>query len=123
MKRNMPFKLGALFGVCILLAGCAARQENEPVTVQAGVACYNQSDTFLSELIASFKEQLSAMETEELKTTVTLKDAAGSQRTQDDQVKELLDAGCNVLCVNLADRTDKLRNRKNDGYPHSHNDG
>ncbi len=106
MKRNTAFKMGILSCACVLLGGCTAQQQNDPVTVQAGVACYNQSDTFLSELIASFKEQLSAMETQELKTTVTLKDAAGSQRTQDDQVKELLDAGCNVLCVNLADRTD-----------------
>ena len=37
---------------------------------------------------------------------MTLRDAAGSQRTQNDQVKELLDAGCNVLCVNLVDRAD-----------------
>ena len=35
-----------------------------------------------------------------------LKDAAGSQKTQDDQVKELIDEGCNILCVNLVDRTD-----------------
>ena len=32
--------------------------------------------------------------------------AGGSQRTQNDQVKELIDAGCNVLCVNLVDRAD-----------------
>ena len=37
---------------------------------------------------------------------MTVLDAAGQQRTQDDQIKELLDAGCNVLCVNLVDRTD-----------------
>lgn len=37
---------------------------------------------------------------------MTLRDAAGSQRTQNDQVKELIDAGCNVLCVNLVDRAD-----------------
>ena len=35
---------------------------------------------------------------------MTVREAAGSQRTQDDQVKEMLDAGCNVLCVNLVDR-------------------
>lgn len=53
-----------------------------------------------------FKEKLSDYGSEEFKTTVTLRDAAGSQRTQNDQVKELIDAGCNVLCVNLVDRAD-----------------
>ena len=33
-------------------------------------------------------------------------DAAGSQRAQDDQVQEMIEDGCNVLCINLADRTD-----------------
>ena len=33
-------------------------------------------------------------------------DAANSQRTQDDQVQEMIDNGCDILCVNLADRTD-----------------
>ena len=49
----------------------------------------------------SFKEQLSQYESDEITTTVTVKDAAGVQRTQDDQVEELIDSGCNVLCVNL----------------------
>ena len=71
-----------------------------------GVAYYNQSDTFLNELIACFKEELQSFESDDLEVTVTVRDAAGSQRTQDDQVKEMLDAGCNVLCVNLVDRAD-----------------
>ena len=71
-----------------------------------GVACYNQSDTFISELMDSFKHQLTAFEREGLTATVTLKDAAGLQRIQNDQVRELLDEGCNILCVNLVDRTD-----------------
>lgn len=33
-------------------------------------------------------------------------DAANSQRTQDDQVQEMIGNGCDILCVNLADRTD-----------------
>ena len=35
-----------------------------------------------------------------------IQDAGGLQKTQNDQVKELIDAGCNVLCVNLVDRAD-----------------
>lgn len=70
------------------------------------MACYDQRDTFLGELLNCFKEQMSDMESDDLKTIVTVRDAAGSQKTQDDQVKELIDAGCNVLCVNLVDRAD-----------------
>ena len=41
-----------------------------------------------------------------METVVMVRDAAGSQRTQDDQVKELISAGCDILCVNLVDRAD-----------------
>ena len=89
-----------------LLCACQKQQPAVSDKVHAGVICYNQSDTFLDELITCFKEKLSDYGSEEFKTTVTLRDAAGSQRTQNDQVKELIDAGCNVLCVNLVDRAD-----------------
>ena len=41
-----------------------------------------------------------------METTAATLDAAGSQRTQNDQVKALIDEGSNVLCVNLVDRAD-----------------
>lgn len=87
---------------------CACEKQSPAVTnkVYLGVACYNQSDTFLSEWLVCVQEELGKLEEAGLKTAMTIVDAAGSQRTQDDQVKELIDAGCNVLCVNLADRTD-----------------
>ena len=65
-----------------------------------------QSDTFLGELLECFKEQMDELESGDLETVVAVRDAAGSQRTQNDQVKELINAGCNVLCVNLVDRAD-----------------
>ena len=61
---------------------------------------------FLSELLVCFKEELNHLNKNGVETTVTVKNAAGSQRTQNDQVKELINAGCNVLCVNLVDRAD-----------------
>ena len=88
------------------LCACESQQLSGEDKVRVGVAYYNQSDTFLNELIACFKEELQSFESDDLEVTVTVRDAAGSQRTQDDQVKEMRDAGCNVLCVNLVDRAD-----------------
>ena len=34
-------------------------------------------------------------------------DASQSQLTQNEQVKNLIDKGCDVVCVNLVDRTDE----------------
>lgn len=107
MRKKKKWLVGMLVIVNVfLLFGCGKRQETRDDKVHIGVTYYNQSDTFLNELLAQFKEQLKNPEHEELEATVTILDAAGSQRTQDDQVKELIDMGCDVLCVNLVDRAD-----------------
>ena len=74
--------------------------------LHVGVTYYNQSDTFLNELIGCFKDELVKLEDSGFETALTVRDAAGAKRTQDDQVQELIDAGCNILCVNLVDRAD-----------------
>ncbi len=106
MKRKKA-AAGALCCLGILfLCACTQHQTKTSDRLYVGVACYDQRDTFLGELLNCFKEKMSDMESDDLKTIVTVRDAAGSQKTQDDQVKELIDAGCNVLCVNLVDRAD-----------------
>lgn len=107
MRRRKILAAGIVFCMCMRsLCACESQQLSGEDKVRVGVAYYNQSDTFLNELIACFKEELQSFESDDLEVTVTVRDAAGSQRTQDDQVKEMLDAGCNVLCVNLLDRAD-----------------
>lgn len=107
----MRKKILLLAGMIVLtntffLSGCGKRHTEPSKKIHVGVTYYNQSDTFLNELLGNFKEELKRLENDELRTSVTILDAAGSQRTQDDQVKELIDMGCDVLCVNLVDRAD-----------------
>lgn len=107
MRGRKFLAAGIVFCMCMRsLCACESQQLSGEDKVRVGVAYYNQSDTFLNELIACFKEELQSFESDDREVTVTVRDAAGSQRTQDDQVKEMLDAGCNVLCVNLVDRAD-----------------
>lgn len=90
----------------LVLCSCGKGEDETGGKKYIGVAYYNQSDTFLNELLDSFREQLKELQGQDMETVVMIRDAAGSQRTQDDQVKELIDAGCDVLCVNLVDRAD-----------------
>lgn len=105
MKRYLIFGLAVLLGVQCFCA-CGRQRPDKPGRIQVGVACYDQSDTFLGELIGCLREELAAQERDGLEIAVTVRDAAGSQRTQDDQVMELIEMGCGVLCVNLVDRAD-----------------
>lgn len=107
MKKKKVLAAALAFYIGIQgLASCTAEEQTGIVRAQVGVACYNQSDIFISELLDCFEEKLNQLEKGSFEATVTVRDGAGSQRIQNDQVKGLVDAGCNVLCVNLVDRAD-----------------
>ena len=93
--------------ICTMaLCACGRQQPDSKNHLYAGVACYNKSDTFLSQFITCLKDQFDQLGSDDFEVSMTVRDAAGLQRTQDDQVKELIAAGCNILCVNLVDRAD-----------------
>lgn len=95
-----------MFLVCLCgLSACGMPEKTETEKINIGLASYNQSDTYINELVSCFKEECNRLETNQHKISVTVQDAAGSQKIQNDQVKRLIKEGCNVLCVNLADRT------------------
>lgn len=98
----------ALIGLMgILLYGaCGSEKKEIPKQIYIGVACYDQRDTFLGELLEDFKRECRTLEKRGYDISLTIMDAANSQRTQDDQVQEMIGNGCDILCVNLADRTD-----------------
>lgn len=107
MKMKKMLAAGIVLCISIgLLCACGRTETDTAEKVHVGVTYYDQSDTFLGELLADFKEQLKKCEGDGLETSVIIQDAGGLQKTQNDQVKELIDAGCNVLCVNLVDRAD-----------------
>ncbi len=106
MKTKKIIGAALALSLGIQLAACGDGEKDRSADALVGITCYNQSDTFVSELLACFEAELAVRENQNFQTVITVRDAAGSQRTQEDQVRELLEAGCNVLCVNLVDRAD-----------------
>lgn len=107
MKKQTFWILTVMLCISMIcLSACEQKHTDTADKVRVGVVYYNKSDTFLNQMIACLKEQFEKFAARGLEITVTVRDAAGSQRTQDDQVEELLDAGCAVLCINLVDRAD-----------------
>ena len=107
----MKAKKGAILALTLcmasqILCACANQSGAASDKIHIGVTYYNQSDTFLNGLLEGFRQELETLKKDDLELTMTVRDAAGSQRTQNDQVKELIDAGCSVLCVNLVDRAE-----------------
>ena len=104
--KNIWTSVIIFYTIIILLCACGKQQQDTPDKLYLGITCYNQSDTFINQLVTCLKDKLSQFENDNFEVTMTIRDAAGSQRTQDDQVQELINAGCNILCVNLVDRAD-----------------
>lgn len=107
MKIRKVLAAGLICCISVqFLCACSERQSERTDKVYVGVTCYNRSDTFLEELVTAFREKVGGLKGSGLDSAMAIRDAAGSQRVQNDQVQELIDAGCNVLCVNLVDRAD-----------------
>ena len=59
MKRKKVWEVCAvlMFGMQIL-SGCKAGETAQTEKIHVGVTYYNQSDTFLNEMLSSFREEL-----------------------------------------------------------------
>ena len=98
-RRGLPVLLAAL----VLLSGCGGRKDD---SLRIGTALYTQDDTFISAMAQDLEGLVREAESETgKKVTLFIADGKSSQSTQMDQVDRFLARGCDVLCVNLVDRT------------------
>lgn len=110
MRKKVRFLAGIL-AACITAGGgmgCSSNLETQtPKSIKIGVTLYNQYDTFVSQLMEDFNEYAAEKEEEtEVAINIEVYNASDSQSTQNDQVREMLSDGCDVICVNLVDRTE-----------------
>lgn len=97
--------LSLLLAGLLLLPACGAGEDRDD-SLRIGVALYAQDDTFISSMSQNL-EQLAREEESRIgqKITLFISDSRHNQTTQMDQVDRFLARGCDVLCVNLVDRT------------------
>ena len=93
----------------LLLTGCGKKEVSieEKETMKIGISVYNQYDTFISELLESLEQEALEMEKKHnITILLDIQDAAGNQLTQNEQMERFLERGCDIVCINLVDRTD-----------------
>ncbi|MEA4933410.1 MAG: galactose ABC transporter substrate-binding protein [Lawsonibacter sp.] len=89
-----------------LLTGCRSGAETEGKTMRMGVALYAQDDTFISTVVQDLERMAQEEEEKEnLKINLSTADGRSNQTTQMGQVDRFLTRDCDVLCVNIVDRT------------------
>lgn len=105
MRKKLAILL--CFTLVIGLCGCGTGQKEGKKSIKIGVTLYDRYDTFISQLMDSFISYTQERENETgVVINVEIYDAAGDQTTQNSQVESMLNNGCDVICVNLVDRTE-----------------
>lgn len=85
--------------------GCQKKEKKFNETLRVGVVTYTQDDPFINAMTQELKDNLKSMENDNFRIIVSEKNGDDSQRDQDEVVEEMIDAGCDIMCVNLVDRT------------------
>ncbi len=123
MNRLILKKLTAfilILTMAVSLSGCGSRRHKRDTTLRVGVITYTQNDAFINALTDCLKTELKSMETADMKIIVSVRSADDDQADQDEVVDEMIDAGCDILCVNLVDRTAPskiIRNARENNIP------
>ena len=97
-------RLSLLLALLLLLPSCGGEEEDSILRI--GVTLYSQDDTFISSMSQSL-EQLAQEEESRIgqKIILFISDSRHNQTTQMDHVDRFLARGCDILCVNMVDRT------------------
>ena len=104
-KRRKIYVLLLAAAMIVSLMGCGSSNKKSNKTMRVGVVTYTADDPFINAMIEKVKFQLNTMETTNMNVIVSVRSGDNDQREQDEIVDEMIDAGCDVLCVNLVDRT------------------
>ncbi len=95
-----------------MLNGCGESEKSRNANeVKIGVTVYDQYDTFISQLMEQFNQyaaQTMDAADSDLSIQVEVYNAGKSQTTQNSQVENMIAQGCDVICVNLVDRTEPV---------------
>ena len=106
LRKGMAVCLSLSLCLLPLLSACQRKEESrEKKKLQIGVTIYDSYDTFLSGYMTAFEKEISKKRAEGVEIGLFRYNAAGSQPLQNEQVEEMLEKDCDVLCVNLVDRT------------------
>lgn len=108
MKRIRWVALWMTLVLALQPIGCRKDPSSVKITsIRIGVTVYDQYDVFISQMMTVFNEYATRMSKEtDVAISVDLYNAAGSQQTQNNQVKNMINNDFDIICVNLVDRTD-----------------
>lgn len=92
--------------IAVLTGACGnANAGSEERYVRIGVSVYDQYDTFLMGLMNDFNSFVDSRKAQGIDIATVVQDASRSQAAQNEDVADMIENDCSVICVNLVDRT------------------
>ena len=106
-KINKKAVIAFVMGIVLICTatGCSQKKKSRDDILKVGIVTYTQDDPFINAMVEKVKEDLKAMESDDMKIIVSGRNGDDDQRNQNELVEEMIDAGCDIMCVNLVDRT------------------
>lgn len=95
--------------ICSGIFGCgnSGDEQEELKNLKIGVAVYDQYDVFVDELMGALSVYAEELEDQyDITVTLVVQNSGGNQMTQNDQMDYFIDRSCDIVCINLVDRTD-----------------
>ena len=113
MKKNrfpvmmIALAAAALLGITVWRAALEnGAQEEKKTSLRIGVLLYRGDDTFIGTLRSSMEQAAKEYEQETgIRVTLDVRDAKRNQMTQNSQAERMIGLNCDVLCVNMVDRS------------------
>lgn len=105
MKKKMAIFFLLISAIPLLLSCKKEEERKEKEKIKIGISLYDSYDTFISDYMKAFDGEVAEKRSEGYEVSVARYNAARSQALQNEQVEEMLQNSCDVLCVNLVDRT------------------
>lgn len=108
MKKNIAAAMVSVL-ICGGICGCGNSEDaqKELKNLKIGIAVYDQYDVFIDELMGAVAVYAKELEDQyDITVTLDVQNAGGNQMTQNDQMDYFIDRECDVVCINLVDRTD-----------------
>ena len=108
MNKRKKIVVGLILGIILVcnICGCQSNKEEKNSILRGGIVTYTQDDPFINALKEQLKGNLKTMETKDMKIMISERNGDNDQRDQNEAVEEMIDAGCDIMCINLVDRTE-----------------
>ena len=108
MNKRKKIVVCLILGIILVcnICGCQSNKEEKNSILRVGIVTYTQDDPFINALKEQLKENLKTMETKDMKIMISERNGDNDQGDQNEAVEEMIDAGCDIMCINLVDRTE-----------------